>query len=165
MRAANGRDLWYLNLSAPRLLRPVVNDFVVQTICRPADSQQPAIGGLLLWQDEFNFLRLVWGCRGNREVAFDGSIDNRTIIVGRGLLPENHSDCRVFLRLARQENRIQAFCSRDGSQWFSVGQVSFPVTGPLEIGLHAVGWIDRLTYPGSYPTGAAIHFESFCLWQ
>ncbi|MCB0171385.1 MAG: AAA family ATPase [Anaerolineae bacterium] len=165
MRAANGRDLWYLNLSAPRLLRPVVNDFVVQTICRPADSQQPAIGGLLLWQDEFNFLRLVWGCRGNREVAFDGSIDNRTIIVGRGLLPENHSDCRVFLRLARQENSIQAFCSRDGSQWFSVGQVSFPVTGPLEIGLHAVGWIDRLTYPGSYPTGAAIHFESFCLWQ
>lgn len=167
IQAANGRDLWYLNLSAPRLLRPVTKDFVAQTICRPveADPQTPAIGGLLLWKDEFNFLRLVWGSRGNREVSFDGCIDNETVIIGRGLLPRCTSSPCVYLRLARQANKVRALCSRDGETWFSAGQIEFPVTDPLKIGLHAVGWIDRLIYPSPYPAGTAIHFESFSLWM
>jgi hypothetical protein len=179
IRAANGRDLWHLNLSAPRLLRPAAGDFITQTVCRAVDpglnhSQKPAIGGLLVWQDKCNFLRLVWGCRGQREITFEGCIDNENVIVGRGLLPkpslktspqvETLSSPPLYLRLTRQGNQIQAFCSADNQQWFTVGQVVFPVSNPLKVGLHAVGWIDRLVYPGSHLEGTAIRFDSFELW-
>ena len=59
---------------------------------------------------------------------------------------------------------MQGFCSADGEQWYSVGYVSFPVTDPLQVGMHAIGNIDRIIYPGAYPEGTAIRFESFQLW-
>jgi hypothetical protein len=31
-------------------------------------------------------------------------------------------------------------------------------------GLHAIGAFDRMIYPGAYPEGTAIRFESFELW-
>ncbi|MEW5958279.1 MAG: tetratricopeptide repeat protein [Chloroflexota bacterium] len=94
IQAANGRDLWHLNLSAPRLLRPAAGDFTIQTVCRAVDSelsrnQKPAMGGLLVWKDQHNFLRLVWGYWGKQEITFEGCIDNENIIVGRGLLPRS----------------------------------------------------------------------------
>ena len=36
--------------------------------------------------------------------------------------------------------------------------VSFPVEDPVEVGLHAIGKIERVFYPGAYPAGTAIHF-------
>jgi len=45
-----------------------------------------------------------------------------------------------------------------------VGQIHFPTEGPLQVGLHAIGMIDRTIYPGAYPDGTAIRFESFQLW-
>jgi hypothetical protein len=58
IHAANGRDLWHINLSAPRLLRPVSpvlsGDLAVQTVCVPVSEEKPAIGGLLLWKDKEN---------------------------------------------------------------------------------------------------------------
>ena len=56
-------------------------------------------------------------------------------------------------------------CSADGKQWFSVGKIDFPATDPVEVGLHAVGWIDRTIYPGAFPDGAAIRFELFQLYR
>ncbi len=167
MQANNGRDIWQLNLSAPRLLRPIAGEFVAQTVCRPvaSESPKPAIGGLLLWKDKFNFLRLVWGSRGVREFSFDGCLDNQTTVIGRGLLPQNSVTDRVLMRLTRKADTVQAFCSPDGEAWFSLGQISFPVTTSLQIGLHAVGGIDRLIYPDSYLDGTAVQFDSFSLWM
>ena len=75
------------------------------------------------------------------------------------------ASARVFLRLERQAHEVRALCSPDGEQWFSLGQASFPASTPVEVGLHAIGWIDRIFYPGAYPEGTAIRFESFQLWQ
>ncbi len=160
MRAANGRDLWYLNLSAPRILRSVSGDFSAQTICIPVSEEKPCIGGILLWKDDKNFLRLDRGTRGRYEVSFTGCIRNRDVIIGRGKL---HSES-MFLRLERLDYRVDTLCSADGVNWFTVGNVEFPIEDPVEIGLHAVGAIDRNIYHGAYPGGSAIHFESFQLW-
>jgi hypothetical protein len=46
IHAANGRDLRHINLSAPRLLRPMSGEFAVQTACVPVSNEKPAIGGL-----------------------------------------------------------------------------------------------------------------------
>jgi predicted ATPase/DNA-binding SARP family transcriptional activator len=158
IRAANGRDLWDVNRSAPRFLRPASGYFAIQVTCRPV-SQEPAIGGLLLWKDDQNYLRLDRGVCGPLEVSFQGCINDRDAILGRGrLLAE-----RVVLRLERIGSRVNALCSADGERWFTVGHVEFPVEDPVEVGLHAIGMIDRTIYHGAYPTGTAIRFERFSL--
>jgi adenylate cyclase len=159
IQAANGRDLWFTNWSAPRLLQPISDGFAVQTGCLPAWEEKPAIGGLLLWKDEQNYLRLERGTRGKHEISFQGCLANQDVIIGRGRLPVE----RVFLRLERLGPRVNALCSADGTEWFTVGHVEFPVEDPLEVGLHAIGMIDRTIYPGAYPEGTAIRFESFQL--
>jgi DNA-binding SARP family transcriptional activator len=168
--AANGRELKDLNLSAPRILRPgpplrrvpaqrvdAPGDFAIQTIVGPVSPERPAIGGLLLWKDRQNFLRLDIGTCGRHEIRFQGCVRNNDVIIGRGRLLSE----RIFLRLERLGRRVNALCSADGEKWFTVGQVEFPVADPLEVGLHAIGMIDRLVYPGAWPEGTAIRFETF----
>ena len=181
IRAANGRDLWLLNRSSPRLLRSISGDFVAQTSCRPTSppsqieaepdpAQKPAIGGLLLWKDAHNFLRLTRGGRGKWDIALDGCLNSEDIMLGCGLLPGPNSpqalpDEWVFLRLQRTGAQVQGLCSSDGQHWFSLGQVTFPISDPVELGLHAAGWIDRMIYPGIHPEGSAIRFESFQIYR
>jgi tetratricopeptide (TPR) repeat protein len=160
IKAANGRDLWWLNLSAPRLLRPAAGDLAVETVCLPASSDKLAVGGLLLWKDERNYLRLDRGEWGPYEISFHGCIDKQDLRIGRGRLPAE----RIFLRLERLNGHLNALCSADGAEWFTAGQVEFPVEDPVEVGLHAIGTIDRTIYPGAYPEGTAIRFERFDLW-
>jgi regulation of enolase protein 1 (concanavalin A-like superfamily) len=120
----------------------------------------PAIGGILLWKDKQNYLRLDKGTRGKYEINFSGCIANKDQIIGRGRLPSE----RVFLRLERIGERVSALCSADGAEWFTVGGMAFPVEDPVEVGLHAIGVIDRTIYHGAYPEGTAIRFERFQLW-
>src|SRR5262249_29760595 len=103
INAANGRDLWYINHSAPRLLRPVSGDFTAQTVCLPALNDRPAIGGLLLWQGGENYLRLERGTRGLEEISFQGCIGNKDVMIGRGRL---QGVGRVLLRLERIGSRV-----------------------------------------------------------
>ncbi|MCB0158889.1 MAG: AAA family ATPase, partial [Caldilineaceae bacterium] len=70
--AADGRDLWYVNETAPRLVRPVDGDFAIEVCCAPVDSARPAMGGVLLWHDLRNFVRLDRGARGPDEISFMG---------------------------------------------------------------------------------------------
>ena len=71
----------------------------------------------------------------------------------------------VFLRLERVGDRVRGLCSVDEEAWYSVGEVAFPVGGTMpQVGLHAIGEIDRTVYHGAYADGTAIRFESFALW-
>jgi regulation of enolase protein 1 (concanavalin A-like superfamily) len=162
IQAANGRDLWMVNLSAPRLLRPASGDWAIQTTCLPVSNEKPAIGGLLLWKDKRNYLRLARGKSGRYEIAFMGCLENKEVI-GRGCLSFGAAG-RVWLRLERIGGQVSALCSADGERWFGVGQVAFPVEEPLQVGVYAVGNIDRTVYHGAYPEGTAIRFETFQMW-
>jgi hypothetical protein len=166
VHAVNGRDLWDINLSAPRLLKsaPERVDWAAQTVCSPASAEKPAIGGLLLWKDQDNYLRLDRGTAGENEIAFRGCLANRDVFIGRGRLPTDPPN-RVFLRIERVGCRVNALCSADGETWFTVGHIEFPVEDRVEVGLHAIGSIDRTIYRGAYPDGTAIRFGSFTLWE
>jgi predicted ATPase len=160
--AANGRDLWHLNLSAPRMLVPAPSgDFAVRAVCGPVSDEQPAIGGLLLWQDKAHYLVLERGLCGAGDIAFRGCLDNVDRFLGRGRLPAR----RTWLRLERQGSLVRALCSADGASWLTAGSAEFPVEDPVEVGVHAIGLIDRTIYPGTYPDGTAIRFESFAVWE
>jgi hypothetical protein len=168
LHAANGRDLWAVNWGAPRLLQSASGDWVVETACAPISSTAPAIGGLVLWADERNYLRLDRGAIGERDVFFGGCIANRDLVVGRGRLPPWEAvepAGSVLLRLERIGDRVEAYCSVDGERWFTAGGVRFPVEDPVQVGVHAIGSIDRTVYRGAYPEGTAIRFKSFEIWQ
>lgn len=151
------RELWDAFLTAPSLLQPITGDWVVQVLCQRPQPDRPAIGGLLLWQDKWHFLRLDWGTRGQAEVALQGCVNRQEIVCGRGRLPGQ----AIYLRLDRCGDRMRGFCSNDGERWYSVGQVDFAVTAPVQIGLFTASYIERLIDPGAYPEGTAIHFTNF----
>jgi predicted ATPase/DNA-binding SARP family transcriptional activator/class 3 adenylate cyclase len=172
IRAANGRDIWHLNLSAPRLWRnfkETEGDFAIETVILiPKLSDQPHIGGLLLWQDSRKFVRLLWGMRDPNEASFEGCIDNQNIIFGRGLLTEDDraSVRKVWLRLEKHAGFVQAFCGAKSSpektiRWYSVGSAKFSPIHEIQVGLHAVGWIDRTIYHRPFKDGSTIQFERF----
>jgi regulation of enolase protein 1 (concanavalin A-like superfamily) len=162
IRAANQRDLRRPNLSAPRLVRPVAGEFALEAGCCPADARRPALGGLLIWKDAGNFLRLDRGTRGETEISFAGCIAGHDHLIGRGHLPPSE---RVFLRLERRAGRVRALCSADGQRWFTVGEAPFAPEDPVEVGVHAIGVIERYFYPGAHPEGTAIRFETLHLCQ
>ena len=156
--AANyGRDLWFNNQSAPRLLRAVTGDFAVEAHCQAAGlDQRPAAGGLLLWQDAAHFLRLDWGIDGPRSVSLRGAINNRDLVLGRGCLPDDH---QAWLRLERRGEWVRALASSATQQWFLVAETRFAASDPLQIGLFAGGLIQRWFYPGAYAAGSAIRVQ------
>ncbi|MFN8495835.1 MAG: tetratricopeptide repeat protein [Caldilineaceae bacterium] len=155
----NVRELWDAFLTAPCLLQPVAGDWIAQVVCQRPRPDRPAIGGLLLWQDKWHFLRLDWGTRGQAEVALQGCVNRQEVVIGRGRLPGE----QIYLRLERTGDLMQGFCSRDGATWFSVGKVEFAVTAPVQIGLFTGSYIERLIEPGAFAEGTAIRFECFVL--
>jgi hypothetical protein len=145
-------------------MRSADKNLIIQTICVHARQDRPAIGGLLLWKDKKNYLCLDLGRRGDREISFQGCLDNQDIILGRGLLPMDE-DGEIYLRLERTGEGVSAFCSRNGENWYTVGFCYFQIKDPVQVGLHAIGMIPREIYCGAYPNGTAIRFGSFYLWE
>jgi tetratricopeptide (TPR) repeat protein len=162
IQAANEHNLHHINRSAPRLVwnESITGDFTVQTMCLTATEEKPAIGGLLLWQDEKNWLCLELGARGQDEIIFRGFKDNQDMIFGRGRLKAR----TIFLRLEKRGYQVTSFCSSDGENWFCSGSTSMPMGEPISPGLHANGHINRLIYPGAFLEGSAIQFKDLRLW-
>lgn len=170
IHAVNGRDLFIINWSAPRWLRSAPRECAVQTVCARVSSEKPALGGILLWKDPQNFLRLDWGARGRDEVSLFGRLQNRDlrvglqnsdVMIGRGRLSAE----RVHLRLERRRRDVNALCSADGRDWFTVGRAALAIEEPLMVGPYAIGHTDRTLYPAAHREGTAIRFESFRVWR
>jgi hypothetical protein len=163
IQTANERNFHHINRSAPRLIHktPVIGDFAIQTVCAPVSEGKPAIGGLLLWQNEKNWLCLEFGGFGTDEVIFRGFKNNNDMIFGRGLL---HSKT-AHLHLEKHGDQITAYCSPDGENWFFAGNTHLPPDEPVYPGIHANGHINRLIYPGAYPEGTEIRFDEFTTWE
>ena len=153
--AANGRDLYGLNLSAPHLMRDASGDFAVEVRMSPASDDKPQIGGLLIWKDKDSFLRFEKGVHGQNEVRL------RWPVVGRGLLP---GDKEVHLRLERSGEQFSAYCKKDGKNWLTCGKLTLSLDDPIQIGIYAIGKIDRTIYCGSFKDGTATLFRGFRLW-
>jgi hypothetical protein len=160
--AANERNLHHVNRSAPRLLRQaaVLGDFTIQVACQPARGDRPAIGGLLVWLSEKYWFCLESGGRGAGEITLRGFMENHDLVFGRGQLLAR----RKVLRLERRGNRLSAFCCRNEKEWFYAGSAELSTREPLKLGIHAIGHINRIVYPGAYPHGTAIRFKDFGLW-
>jgi class 3 adenylate cyclase/predicted ATPase len=162
IQAVNGRGLWESNLSAPRVMRHVWGSCACQVICAQSAKGVPSIGGLVLWRDREDFLCLTWGFGGPGGVVLRGRIDGEDVIVGRGWLPGARD--QVHLRMERRGGSVRGLCSADGERWYQVGEIRWEVPEPVQAGMHAIGDIDRLIYPGRYAEGTAIEFRDVRVW-
>ena len=159
--AADGRDLWYINTGAPSLRTGVAGDFTLQVRCRPSPLRPLAMGGLLLWCDGANFVRLDWGGLGPGEISFLGWAGGERRFWGRA-----RSGCgQPILCLERSGQKVRALFSEDGRQWLRVGTAALAVDGPWAAGLLGLGMVDRILFPGAPAGGAAIRFDGIGLWR
>jgi len=141
IRAVSGCDLWQNNFNAPRLMQEISGDFGIETKMASADEVMPTVGGLVVWKDENNFIRFERGIQKTyrkNEIGLSGSIDGRWNHFGRGMLVSEI----VYLRIERIGDTFSAYCSSDGKNWFTCGEVSFHAEDPVQVGIHAIGDID-----------------------
>ncbi|HUX86682.1 MAG TPA: AAA family ATPase, partial [Chloroflexota bacterium] len=157
IRAVNGRDLWESNVSAPRVIRTVSGDFAAVTICEPAASDRPGIGGLVLWHNEQNYVVLERGRWGASDVSLRACVNDEDTVIGRGRLVAQP----ITLRMERVGDRVTGLCSADGVHWQRVGSVDLPVGDVIGVGVYAGGEIDRSIYNGAFPDGTAMRFAAF----
>jgi hypothetical protein len=159
--AADGRDRWYINTGAPSLGTAVEGDFALQVRCQPATLRPLTMGGLLLWCDGANFLRLDWGGLGPGEISCLGASGGARRFWGRA-----RTNCpQPYLRLERCGQGVRALYSEDGRQWLLAGETALAGAGPWAAGLFGLGMVDRTVHPGAPAGGAAIRFAEIRLWQ
>jgi tetratricopeptide (TPR) repeat protein/regulation of enolase protein 1 (concanavalin A-like superfamily) len=160
IHAANRRDLLELNLSAPRFMREISGDFAVEACISATTDEKPQIGGLLVWKDRDNFLRFDKGVYGQHEIRLHVCKDGQQQKIGRGFLMREE----IHLRLERIDNLFSAYCSADGQNWLTCGKLTMPMDNPVQIGIHAIGTIERTIHCGSFKDGTATLFRRFRVW-
>jgi predicted ATPase/class 3 adenylate cyclase/regulation of enolase protein 1 (concanavalin A-like superfamily) len=151
IRAAFGCDLWQDNFNAPRLLQEISDDFAIETKIASADEKTPAVGGLLVWKDKDNFIRFEKGMRGKNNFELSGSVNGKLNHFGRGMLLSK----TIYMRIECIGDILSSYCSSDGENWLTCGEVNFPVDDSIQIGIHAIG------STGSESTATATRFDYF----
>jgi regulation of enolase protein 1 (concanavalin A-like superfamily) len=128
-------------LNAPRVLTEVEGDFSVKVkVSGDFDpGNRPAWGygssanngaGLLVWQDELNYIRFERHERrsGGRHRFFSPLLEHRLrgrFLIGLGPPPSESAVFKengTFLRLDRRDDLVTAFWSSDGTNWKYVNQ-------------------------------------------
>ena len=173
LRAANGRSLRDANRSAPRLWCARSGDFALQTMAlqtmggETAAEVFPALGGLIVWQNNDNYVYLDWGSFGPQEVRLMAMIEHQQHALGRGWLPAHAASAEVVLRLERRGTQVLALCRAPvaDAPWWRVGATEFCFTEGVRVGLYAIGDVERLLYPGAYPHGTAIQFMALSITE
>lgn len=162
MRTESGQDLWHGpngrggDMDAPRLLMEVSEDFAIETRMR-ISPQLREHGGLLVWKNENQFLRLekTSGPHAFRgDVRFERHVNRRFGLVARGGMRRVRE---LFLRLERRGNQFSAFASQDGIHWRGVGVTRVAMGPRVQVGLHSL-------CPGNIPP-TLTRFDYFRLFK
>jgi len=133
----SGCDLYpESNFDALRLLQDISGDFAIETKIAPAE-EMPTVGGLLVWKDRDSYIRFERGMHGTNEIGLSGSINGKWCPFGRGMLVSDN----IYMRIERIGDILSSYCSRDGANWLTCGEVNFPVDDPVQIGIHAIGGV------------------------
>jgi DNA-binding SARP family transcriptional activator/regulation of enolase protein 1 (concanavalin A-like superfamily) len=166
LRAGPFVDMWPgSNLNAPRVLCEVWGDFALETKTEGDwDKPDRETGGLLIWKDALNYMRLdkypIGWHRGS--IRLEARTNGEYRCWGRGLLPGS----TFHLRLERTEERFAALCSIDGVHWLTCGYVVLSAKDPLRVGVWSgARWGEAVPSEGPLRVGVwvqssrGIHFD------
>ncbi|MCW4023766.1 MAG: DUF1349 domain-containing protein [Candidatus Bathyarchaeota archaeon] len=121
------------NYDAPRILQPVTGNFEATTCVSGDFSQSGFRGGLLIWKDTDNYMRLEkWG---TNQVLMYGVLDG-TVSYQQGTLPDSYNP--LYLKLEKSGTTITGSWSSNGIAWNTVKSYTFNAADPVQIGLFAI---------------------------
>jgi regulation of enolase protein 1 (concanavalin A-like superfamily) len=143
-------------MQAPRVLKMVKGDFVVQVKVtgdfkpgEKAASQHSSFNGagLLVWQDEKNFIRLErnrWYVPAEQKYACypplleyfkNGEYQDTD---PDSTLDEFFKDRSTWLRLERNGDKLIASYSHDGKEWTEAKEITVDLPAELSVGVAAI---------------------------
>jgi regulation of enolase protein 1 (concanavalin A-like superfamily) len=93
--------------------------------------------------------------RGKNNIELSGNVNGKFDHFGRGMLISD----TIYMRIECIGDILSSYCSSDGENWLTCGEVNFPVDDPIQIGIHAIG------STGSEPTTTATRFEYFKIYR
>ncbi|UUO05758.1 DUF1349 domain-containing protein [Blastopirellula sp. J2-11] len=132
--------------SAPRVWRGVEGDFVIEA--RVLDFPIPlentglirssyVAAGLMVWQDDKNFLRWTRSAVGETKATFaSAEIYEQGKLAGGLTLPWNGEP--MWLRLERRGDRIYLWLSSDGLKWRRHTSLRMPFLPQVKVGVFAL---------------------------
>ncbi len=158
-----GTDLRVWNMAAPRVLRTVTGNFTasVLTTFMPTKAYQGA--GIILWQDENNFIRLEHGYARANGVTYEYSLNGKYVRIADTFVDNNPARLPpnvtgVELRLQRHGNTFSAWMRQPNSDWQHINDSEIPFRTNLMIGLLVVNTEDA----GSPITATFSNFQMSC---
>jgi regulation of enolase protein 1 (concanavalin A-like superfamily) len=136
-------------INAPRVMQEVEGDFVARVkVCGTIRPMPPGTipsrvpfqaGGLLLWRDDRNYLRLERAAtnRGGAVHSY-ASVDTRINAVHGPNPTVPLADRDTYLRLERRGNQLTGSVSRDGRNWTGMPSVSLALPARVRVGVTAI---------------------------
>ena len=158
MAAPTGNDLYPVtNYNAPRLLQRVAGDFAIETHIEVAPAFRYQGAGLLIWQDDNNFLRLERGYGGVDDINGTSGVrfDKEENGVYDAVTPTSQRPTTVTnleLKIQRNGNRFMAWWREPGEAWEYVGGTDVELNAELSVGLTliAAGAVPQTTADYDY---------------
>ena len=156
----HGHDMWpACNYNAPRLIRPVEGDFILETRL----TVQPRIlfegAGLFLWRNMDNFIRFDRGHRGEGdfplaegpEIGCSKEEDGTFLEVCR----EKCDLTTLLMRIVREGNHLSLQYGESGMTWRKLGSTTFDVRENLKAGVYVI----CSRYPDDTPGSLTATFD------
>jgi regulation of enolase protein 1 (concanavalin A-like superfamily) len=132
------KDLYKpVNTNAPRILLSINGNFTVETKVSANTDQEWESGGILIWSNTDNFLRLdrACGASNSQRIVFfrsqDGGWDPTDVVLNSNLDP-------TYLKISRTGNDFSAYYCSNGIDWISIGEKSIPLPDQIKVGLDVV---------------------------
>jgi S1-C subfamily serine protease/regulation of enolase protein 1 (concanavalin A-like superfamily) len=140
--------------NAPRALTPVENTFLAQVKVAGfmTPGNQPARlkgrelpftyqgAGLVLWQDQNNYLRIERAVRGRKgRIVVSNEVLVEVCKNGKpaGTFNATVQDGPMYVRVARVNGALLCMFSTNGRQWVSLKRLAFPFPDKVQVGLTA----------------------------
>jgi len=128
------------NYDAPRLLRWVSGDFDIRTLVEISPTNNYEGAGILIWQDDNNFLRLEYGYGGlsaaesAHGIVFDRQANGKfEAVVPIKDVPTTVT--QVELRVQRAGNQFTTYWRKPDGFWQKVGTTTMQLAPQVEAGL------------------------------
>ena len=130
------RDLYRpVGMNAPRImLFNLSGNFTIETKLMVTTDEEWESGGILVWKDSYNFIRLDRACGmdNSQRILFVATKDGVWTPVDT-ILSSNINP--TYLKLVWSGNLFSSYYSVDGMNWNHVGDLTFSIDDPIDIGL------------------------------
>jgi len=131
----SNHDILRDKLDGPRILREICGDFIAEAHIQDGSSGKKH-GGLFIWKDKNNYIRLEIPSKGD----YEGTVYMGANVSGNFIHPGIHSfrDDKAWLRIERRGDRFTGYFSKDGENWYVCGWLDMPVEKTIKVGIHAL---------------------------